>query len=157
MKYLPSVFEIHAYCLIPNHFHLLVKSKDVRPFGSMGPKGSYSKYSRQMSKLLVAYAKYFNYKYKRKGSLFINPFKRRQLIDDHDYSKILLYVHSNPVHHGLVPSINNWSYSSYNDTLTDSPTFLMRDYIINWFNGKSQFIQFHDQHIGRKKNGIYIE
>jgi len=106
---------------------------------------------------LSAYAKYYNHKYDRKGGLFMRPFKCRLLTDAHDYNKLLLYVHSNPVHHGLVPRIKDWSFSSYNEFLTLSNTFLEREYVLNWFNGKLQFEQFHNQPIGIKKNGVYIE
>lgn len=74
-----------AYCLMPNHFHILVK--EVREGGI----------TEFMRKLLTAYTKYFNKKHKRTGPLFESRFKAEH-IDTDEYLKYLYaYIHLNPV------------------------------------------------------------
>lgn len=77
--------DIGAYCLMPNHFHLLVREN--RKDGI----------SLFMKKLLTAYSMYFNIKHKRKGGLFEGPFLAKH-VDSDEYLKYLLsYIHLNPI------------------------------------------------------------
>lgn len=79
-----TVVTIGAYCLMPNHFHILVREKT---------EGGVSDYMR---KLLTAYSMYFNKKYKRTGRLFESVFKSEN-IDGDNYMKYLYsYIHLNP-------------------------------------------------------------
>jgi len=80
-----TLVEIGAYCLMPNHFHLLVREKT---------EGGISKF---MLKLLTGYTIYFNKKNSRTGSLFESTFKAKH-IDTDEYLKYLFaYIHLNPV------------------------------------------------------------
>lgn len=80
-----TLVDIGAYCLMPNHFHLLLKEK---------ADGNISKFMR---KLLTSHSKYFNRKYKRTGTLFESKFKAKHVSGD-DYLKYLFaYIHLNPV------------------------------------------------------------
>jgi putative transposase len=77
--------DIGAYCLMPNHFHILVREKDDTGI------------SKFMHRLMTAYTMYFNKKHERSGSLFQGKFKARHVADD-DYLKYLFaYIHLNPV------------------------------------------------------------
>ncbi|MCX6739538.1 MAG: transposase [Candidatus Parcubacteria bacterium] len=76
---------IGAYCLMPNHFHLLLRETE---------EGGISAF---MGKLLTSYSMYFNKKYKRTGALFEGVF-RAQHVDSDNYLKYLFaYIHLNPV------------------------------------------------------------
>lgn len=75
---------IHAYCLMPNHFHLLVSEKT---------EGGISTF---MQKLSTAYTMYFNSKHKRSGSLFQGPFKAVQVENDTQFKYLFSYIHANP-------------------------------------------------------------
>ena len=77
--------DIGAYCLMPNHFHLLVREKD---------DGGIAKV---MQKLQTGYSMYFNKKYQRTGSLFESTFKARHVDDDHYLHYLLAYIHLNPI------------------------------------------------------------
>jgi putative transposase len=80
-----QLVDIGAYCLMPNHFHLLVRERKDGHISSF------------MEKLGTSYAMYFNKKYKRSGVLFQNTFKA-QHVDDDEYLKYLYaYIHLNPV------------------------------------------------------------
>jgi len=75
---------IGAFCLMPNHFHLVLK--EVTDGGI----------TTFMHKLGTAYAMYFNARYGRTGNLFIKPFQSRQIATDRYFQHLINYVHSNP-------------------------------------------------------------
>lgn len=77
--------EIGAFCLMPNHFHLLLK--EVTDGGI----------SIFMQKVLTGYTMYFNTKYERKGALFANTFNSKHIPDDRYFKKVISYIHLNPV------------------------------------------------------------
>lgn len=86
MRFLPEdSFSLMAYCLLPNHFHLLIRqNKDV----------SVSKF---ILKVATSYSMYFNKKYNRSGGLFESRFKSKH-VDSDEYLKYLFsYIHLNPV------------------------------------------------------------
>lgn len=80
-----TLVDIGAYCLMPNHFHFLIREKI---------DGGVTKY---MSKLLTAYVMYFNKKYKRTGSLFESKFKAKHADTDEYLKYLFAYIHLNPV------------------------------------------------------------
>lgn len=82
-----KLLDICAYCLMPNHFHLLVRSHEDSEGGI----------SRFMQKLTTAYTMYFNKKYDRSGSLFQGKFKATHAIDDNYLKYLIAYIHLNPV------------------------------------------------------------
>ena len=77
--------SIGAYCLMPNHFHLLVR--EIRPNGT----------SQFMEKILTAYSMYFNKKNKRTGALFEGRFKSSRVETDNYLQYLFAYIHLNPV------------------------------------------------------------
>ncbi len=80
-----SCTAIGAYCLMPNHFHLLVKETK---------EGGVTQFMR---KLLTAYSAYFNKKYERTGALFGSEFKSEHLNTDEYLKYIFSYIHLNPL------------------------------------------------------------
>ena len=78
------VVDIGAYCLMPNHFHILVREKI---------EGGISTYMR---KLMTAYSMYFNKKYKRTGKLYENVFKSTHCKEDRYLKYLYSYIHLNP-------------------------------------------------------------
>jgi len=79
-----TIINIGAYCLMPNHFHILVREKI---------EGGISKY---MLKLLTSYSMYFNKKYKRTGGLFEGKFKSNHVDNDNYLKYLYSYIHLNP-------------------------------------------------------------
>lgn len=121
---------IGAYCLMPNHFHLL-----VTPLEKDG-------ISRYMLKLQTGYAMYFNTKNERSGSLFQGPFKSTHADNDRYLQYLYSYIHLNPAKlrdprwketvrskNGLTKFVENYPYSSYRayinaiHTITDPTMF----------------------------------
>ena len=78
------IVGIGAYCLMPNHFHILIREKT---------DGGISKY---MLKLLTSYTMYFNKKYKRTGKLYEGKFKSNHVSGDNYLKYLYSYIHLNP-------------------------------------------------------------
>jgi|SRR3989344_2730461 len=79
-----TLVSIGAYCLMPNHFHLLLKET------------TYGGITRFMQKLGTAYTMYFNTKNKRTGNLFMKPFRSRHVGEDRYFQHVVNYIHCNP-------------------------------------------------------------
>jgi len=80
-----TLVDIGAYCLMPNHFHLLFKEKKDKNISIF------------MQKLATSYVMYFNKKYNRSGSLFEGKFKSQHINSDRYLKYIFSYIHLNPV------------------------------------------------------------
>jgi len=147
-RYILPVASIITYCLIPNHFHLLVTIKegeDVPERPENEEENQFRKISKAFSNFFNSYARSFNIIHDRKGRLFLYPFKRI-LVDDEDYFVCLInYIHRNPVHHGLTEGYDQWRYSSYNAYLSKKPTAVARDEGLSLFSSLEEFILFHKE------------
>jgi putative transposase len=114
--------ELLGYCLMPNHFHLLVKQLKNPTLESY------------MTSIITRYSMYFNKKYDRIGSLFQGPYKAILIKDDSYLLHLSRYIHLNPSEH-----TNNLpdAYSSYADYLGLRKTkWIKTDIILNYFNQK---------------------
>ena len=91
--------ELLAFCLMPNHFHLLVKQKSKQAM------------TRLMKQILTAYSMYFNKRHERVGPLFQERYKA-SLVDSDEYILHLSrYIHLNPIARGV--SLDEFDWSSY--------------------------------------------
>lgn len=166
-KHIAPVADTLAYCLLHNHFPLAIRVKSeeeiqetLRVSSSNGvqlrqgvsikrnqhqpekPLGSElgSKYvSTQFSNFFNAYAKAINKAYQRTGSLFQHPFGRAPITSDRQFWNVIKYVHQNPQNHKFVDDFRKWKYSSYGILLANTPTFLQRDIVFDWFGGKEEY------------------
>ena len=94
--------SVVAYCLMPNHFHLLVSPQD-------------DQLSRRMQRFSISYTKTMNERYERIGALFQGQFRAAH-VDRNEYLLHLSrYIHLNPVAAGLVARPEDWEFSSYRD------------------------------------------
>ncbi len=80
-----TLVSILGYCLMPNHFHLILYEHT---------EGGITKF---MGKLLTAYSMYFNTKYERSGPLFTHPFRSEHISNESQFMWIFSYVHLNPL------------------------------------------------------------
>ncbi len=113
---------IHTYCLMSNHYHLLVETPEAN-------------LSLTMQWINVSYAAYFNRKRDRRGHLFQGRFKAI-LIDADEYLKHLSrYIHLNPVRAKMVSSPAEYVWSSYPGFIgkEKAPTFLKTDWLLSSF------------------------
>jgi REP element-mobilizing transposase RayT len=103
-KYIVSnrTADILAYCLMPNHYHLLVHLRS-------------NNLSESMQAMTVAYAKGINKKYGRVGRLFQAPFQAIHVARQDYLDLLMTYIHRNPVEADLAKSAEGWEFSSYRD------------------------------------------
>jgi len=112
-KLLPEgAFTLVAYCLMPNHFHLLIRQNTDLPISAL------------MVKLCGGYSKYFNKKYARVGSVFQDQFKVAHVHDNTYLLWLSAYIHQNPKVAGLVSALSDYVYSSYAEYLGDKKEIL---------------------------------
>lgn len=93
-------FYLYAYCLMTNHFHLLIERREE----SVG---------RMMLRLLTGYASYYNRKYKRVGHVFQGRHKAILCQTDAYLTKLVAYIHLNPVRASMVNSADDYPFSSH--------------------------------------------
>ena len=126
-------WQVLALCLMPNHFHLLIKLL------------AYSGMTELMQKVLTAYSMYFNKRYKRVGHLFQGVYKA-VLVDKEDYLLyVTRYIHENPLElSGMTRSdLVNYPYSSYAYYLKEKHAdWVKTDYILDFFNEKQTYKEF---------------
>jgi putative transposase len=99
----PKLVEIVSYCLMPTHFHLILRQKTD------------SGISNFMSKISNCYARYFNIKHKRKGPLWESRFNDVSIENDNQLLHLTRYLHLNPSSAGLTNTPEEWLYSSYHE------------------------------------------
>ena len=144
-KFISPIADTYAYCLMPNHFHLVIKMKTedalMAYFDNKTAEVSIPHLlSYQFSHFFNAYTKSFNKLYGRRGSLFERSFKRYLVTDRTYFKTVILYTLANPVRHGFTHDFKDWSFSAYWTLVFDEqPTFLKRDIVFNVFNGKDKF------------------
>jgi hypothetical protein len=158
---LSHLVETYAFCLLPNHFHLLIRVKDL-PTKALHLQDAKLLASTpqpflQDAKLLTtpptpsqafhrfftSYSKAINKQQDRHGSLFENPFKRIE-VDSPDYfTNLVFYIHANPQLHGIVNDFRNYTWSSYGKIVSQAQNHS----VIEWFENKENFIFFHEQKI----------
>jgi len=145
IKYIIPIAEIYAYCLMPNHFHLLVRFKNI----DQDVNVDVHKYlMKQFSNLLNGYAKAYNKRYDRKGSLFLDYLKRKRVNDEMYLMKLFHYIHNNPVKHGFVEYINDWKYSSYHAYINlAKESKIERTEMMQYFDTVNNFIEYHKSNV----------
>lgn len=128
-------FVFHAYCLMKNHYHILLET----PFGNL---------SQGMQWINTSYSAYFNTKRGVSGHLFQGRFKSL-LVDKENYlQELSRYIHLNPVRAGLVTNPENYEWSSYLDYISrrESATWIQTTEILEYFGqGKEatqNYVQF---------------
>ena len=134
---------IHAYCLMSNHYHLLIET----PSGNL---------SQIMQHINGAYTNYFNVKRKRAGHLFQSRYKAI-LIEADEYAKELSrYIHLNPVRAGMVTKPEEYRWSSYCDYIGErnAPDWLTTKLILDYFGtgktGRNNYRKFTEDLLEQK-------
>ncbi len=164
------VSRIYAYSLMPNHFHLLaqlkteeeliqqfeqqIKTKQILSNNNQLVFNQqdylFKKANKAYSNFFNSYTQSFNKFYNRKGSLFMQNLKSEEINTDNSFCKVVHYLHANPVHHRFVKSLEDWPHTSYKNFLSNMPTKLERNYVLDMFGGLDQFIKYHEQPIDPK-------
>ncbi len=150
-KYIEPIAETFAWCLLKNHFHILVRIKEKSEINenelhySTTQKPKVIDAPRQFSHLFNAYTQAINKRHNRTGSLFENTFERKLVTNEKYLQQLIFYIHNNPVHHGFVKQMSLYPWSSYDSVISNKPTKLMRAEVLELFNDLENFIYFHNQ------------
>lgn len=148
-EYLSDYLETYSFCLLPNHFHLLVRVKDQNPARVLNsgrvimPKDISLKFSHFFN----SYSQSINKQQSRHGSLFEKPYRRIEVNSMQYLQNLVFYIHANPQLHGFTDDFRTYKWSSYQRILNDKPSKLFKKEVIEWFNDKKNFINFHLQKI----------
>ncbi len=125
--------ELVAFCIMPNHFHLIVKELD---------EGGIAAY---MQRVLTSYSKYYNTKYEKSGHVFQGPYQAVHVEDNRQLLHLSAYIHRNP------REISKWfnkeeqyPWSSYQDFIGENRwgNLIMLDIIIGQFKDKAEYENF---------------
>ncbi len=156
-QYIEPIAHIYCYCLLPNHYHVLLSIKDEIAINEY--KESLQKHEKllgnfttteafvlqQFSNMGNSYTKAFNKMHSRRGRLFMESLQRREITTDLYFTKVVHYIHANAVQHALVKNLLDWQHSSYASLISNAPTLLQREKVFEWFGSKEKFIRFHNE------------
>jgi putative transposase len=127
-KYMLPYFSLYAYCLMPNHFHLLAQARPLDEQVLEQIKENPSKkaaafirgeigidifYTDCFKSFFTSYSGAFNKEQKRHGSLFQQKFKRIIIRNHNHFLEKFHYIHHNPIHHLFCKNYEDWRFSSY--------------------------------------------
>ena len=157
--YTLGVAEYYSYCLLPNHFHLLTRIRPLeeviveyestknRPAALYDANHISEFIMERFSNAFNSYTKSFNKVNSRKGNLLMNYTKRAEVDSNVFLTKLIHYVHTNPVHHGLCKRPRDWKHSSFNAFYLEAHTNLLKEEVLSMFGGLTPFDKFHNQRL----------
>ncbi len=133
--------ELVAFCLMPNHFHLILKEVE---------EGGIARY---MQRVLNAYTKYYNTKHEKSGHLFQGPYQAVHIEDNQQLLHLSAYIHKNP---------ENWRsymWSSYSDMIIKNRwgELLREEIVLGQFKNSQQYKKFVETSPAKKiEEGIKL-
>jgi putative transposase len=120
----------HAYCLMPNHYHLLVET----------PRANLDE---AMHRLNSTYAVRFNRHHDRTGHVFQGRYGSKLITDDGYALAVVRYIAANPVQAGLCAAPEDWPWSSYAATAgLATPRPFLTSRVVSWFGGRAEYRRF---------------
>jgi len=162
--YISPIAETYAYCLMPNHFHLVVRIRKreaiealiqnnsnnfskVSNFGKVVTTindSAIEKYlSKQFANLFSCYTQSFNKVYHRRGSLFVKNFKREPISNKAHFLNEIVYTHRNPIHHGFCENYEDWEYCSYHEIVEGASDLTEISKLLKITDGMENFKELH--------------
>ena len=120
-----------AYCLLPNHYHWLLRQDGETPAGKVP------------TRVFGSYTQAFNRAYERTGTLFEGPYKALAVTTDAYFVNLCGYIHLNAVHHGLVDTPDEWPYSNYLEWIDKRPgTLVDKEMVHGYFAAPQDYEDF---------------
>ena len=135
--YVLKVADVYSYCLLPNHFHIIIRFKEVSQQTIDSRKRKVGLH-QPISNMLNAYTKAINKRYMRRGSLFQEHLKRIKITNENYLKNLIVYVNTNSSHHQF-EDYTTYKYSSYKALISNQETALKRDEVIELFDDLSNF------------------
>lgn len=138
-------YSVHAYCLMPNHVHLLLESSD-QPLAKF------------MQGLQQSYSQYFNLRHHKVGHVFQGRYKAIICEKDEYLLELIRYIHLNPVRAGIVKRPERYGYSGHRVYLEGKPTEVLdTTKVLRLFGGKGAYRRFILDGLGDGHKEEYYE
>jgi putative transposase len=146
----PNSFDLISYCLMPNHFHLLIQQKTDLPV------------TKLISKICTSYSMCFNKAHKRVGAVFQDQFKSVPIENNEQLLWTSYYIHKNPLEANLVKDLKDYRWSSYQEYFGEENNFKIckKEIILKQFSSENQYMKyFEDQEskVGTAFNELYFD
>jgi REP element-mobilizing transposase RayT len=136
-EYLSDYIDTYAFCLLPNHFHLLIRVKESDEISKV--------VSCQFRRFFISFSQAINKQENRVGSLFQKNFKRKKVDSEKYFLRLVYYIHANPQIHGLIDNFKLYPWSSYERILSKKLSKLKKNEILKWFGTQKEYLAFHEQ------------
>ncbi len=131
-----SDIAVVAYCLLPTHYHLMLRQDGEKPASDV-PQFTFNSYSKA-----------YNLMYSHSGTLFEGRFRAKVIQSKSHLLHLCRYIHANPVKHGLVADSADWPYSNYLDWIGERRgTLVDHDFIQNQFGGAGEYRRFVQEYL----------
>lgn len=132
-KHLRANTQLNAYCLMPNHFHLLIHQETADALTEL------------MLSMMTSYTMHFNKKYQQKGTLFESRYKAVRIENDSQFIHISRYIHLNHYEFRV------WLHSSYEDYLYGARDWLEPNPILELFPSRDAYADFTSDYEGLQR------
>jgi REP element-mobilizing transposase RayT len=152
--------DTFAFCLLGNHFHLLIRVKTKQEIDKLTdpriialrntPVGLFV--SRRIGNLLNSHAQMFNFATSRTGGLFESPFRRKPIRSSQYLMHLIKYIHLNPMKHEIYGNYEFYPYSSYREYFKLKPKIIAKTEALLWFGNLEIFEKFHETETAEIKN-----
>lgn len=130
-----KLVDIVCYCLMPNHFHFLLKQRQENGIAIF------------MSLLSNSYTKYFNIKYRRIGALLQGVFKSVLVETDEQLIHVSRYIHLNPIVSSLERTLERYPWSSYDEYMRKTTSICVKENVLTHFSPVQPYKQFVEDQI----------
>ena len=131
-KYLLELqLTLIAYCLMPNHYHFLVRQDGDFEAGLLPQR------------VFNSYSKAYNKAYAHSGTLFEGRYKAKLVSSNNYLLHLCRYIHANPVKDGLVQNLEEWQFSNYPDWIGERNGKLVdKQFVEEYFPKSSDYVEF---------------
>ena len=120
-----------AYCLMPNHYHFLIRQDGENRAGLLPQR------------VFNSYSKAYNKRYEHSGTLFEGNYRVILVENEAHLLHLCRYIHANPVKHGLVTDLAEWPYSNYLEWIGERNGALVdRDFVRKYFASPQSYQEF---------------
>ena len=132
--------DIFAYCLMPNHYHLLVR------------QNSDISISKWLKTVFNGYSQAINKQENRKGTIFEGRAKNREITSEKHIMHLIRYIHYNPVYAGIVTKAEKWEFSDYSDWIGIRKNKLFNNHLLEqYFDNHKSYKIFFENYEGSQK------
>ncbi len=144
-KYVHPLVDTFAYCLMPNHFHFLIRIKNEKENERLANSANPQReITNGIKNWLLSYTKSYHAVYSTRGNLYYQKIRRIEILEEEYLFTLIGYIHMNPLKHGYVRKPESWIFSSYNAYFDNRNTLVNREKVLRLFGGMENFEIYHD-------------